>query len=199
MADVKEHRLNAKREHLRARIGVVLGFQARLGGICETIGNIIRKLFENARFMQTLEKLRLIPIKYHLRKLEIRSYVVNVPHNLNVLNFSSFLSGKRRELIRTSDSESSNASQASLSSSASSAKAIGIFEQVKTETGYYYHQDITRDDSLFNEEENTRLLRKTDDIRDAVEESVIRTNNEIRKAALSLQNELEDIKRRLMQ
>ncbi|CAF3261536.1 unnamed protein product, partial [Rotaria sp. Silwood2] len=187
VADVKEYRLNAKREHLRARIGVVLGFQARLGGFCETIGNIIRKLFKNVRLMNFWEELNLIPIKYHLRKLEIRSYVTNIPHNTHPTYFSPLSPLKRREPIIFHQSISSSLGN------------IGIFEQIQTETGYYYHQDITRNDSLFNEEEHTRLVRKTDDIRDAIEESGIRTNNEMRKLALSLQNELEDIKRRLIQ
>ncbi|CAF1307425.1 unnamed protein product [Rotaria sordida] len=190
VADVKEYRLNAKREHLRARIGVVLGFQARLGGFCETIGSIIRKLGKNVRLMNFWERLNLIPLKYHLRKLEIRSYVTNIPHNMNSSYFSPLTSLRRREPVILHHS---------VSSSSSLPANIGIFEQIQTETGYYFHQDIIRNDSLFNEEENTRLLRKTDDIRDAVEESGIRTNNEIRKVALSLQNELEDIKRRLAQ
>ncbi|CAF4612227.1 unnamed protein product [Rotaria sp. Silwood1] len=187
VADVKEYRLNAKREHLRARIGVVLGFQARLGGFCETIGNIIRKLARNVRLMNFWEQLNLFPLKYHLRKLEIRSYVTNIPHNIHSIYFSPLTPLRRREHILFHPSISS------------SPPNIGIFEEVQTETGYYYHQDITRNNSLFNEEEHTRLLRKTDDIRDAIEETGIRTNNEIRKVALSLQNELEDIKRRLMQ
>jgi hypothetical protein len=72
-------------------------------------------------------------------------------------------------------------------------------EQVHTETGYFYHHDITRDSSLFNEEENTRLFKKMDEIRDTIEESAIRTNNEMRKVAISLRNELEEIKRKLIQ
>lgn len=184
---MKEHRLNAKREHLRARIGVVLGFQARLGGICETIGNIIRKTCSNAKFMNCWEKMNLFSMKYHLRKLEIRTYATNIPHNVDLTYGSPTTQRKRREAVVYSPSVSSP-----------SPITTGIFEQVQTETGYYYHQDITRNDRLFDEDENTRLLRKTEDIRDTVEESAIRTNNEIRKIALALQNELEDIKRRLM-
>ncbi|UJR32325.1 hypothetical protein I4U23_019789 [Adineta vaga] len=188
VADVKEYRLNAKREHLRARIGVVLGFQSRLGGFCETVGTIIRQLSRNVRFMSFWEKLNLIPLKYHLRKLEIRSHPINIPHNLNPTYLSSLTTLTRRDGLILPQSISS-----------SSAPAVGVFEQVHTETGYFYHHDTTRDDSLFNEEENTRLVRKTEEIRDAIEESGTRTYNEMRKMALSLQNELEDIKRRLTQ
>jgi hypothetical protein len=190
VADVKEYRLNAKREHLRARIGVVLGFQAHLGGFCETIGTIIRQLSKNIRVMNFWKKLNLIPLKYHLRKLEIRSYPVNIPHHLHPTHFSSITPLSRREGLVCPQSKSS---------SSSSSTTVGKFEQVYTETGYFYHHDTTRDDSLFNEEDNTRLLKKTDEIRDAIEESGIRTNNEMRKVTLSLQNELEDIKRRLGQ
>ncbi|CAF0925491.1 unnamed protein product [Adineta steineri] len=188
VADVKEYRLNAKREHLRARIGVVLGFQARLGGFCETVGTIIRQLSKNVKIMNLWEKFNLIPLKYHLRKLEIRSFPINIPHNLNPSNFSQLAPLTRREGVAFPQSISS-----------SSSTTMGIFEQVHTETGYFYHHDTTRDDSLFNDEENTRLIKKTDELRDAIEESGIRTNNELRKMTLSLQNELEDIKRRLTQ
>jgi hypothetical protein len=187
VADVKEYRLNAKREHLRARIGVVLGFQARLGGFCETVGSIIRQCSKNARLMKYWEKLNLIPVKYHLRKLEIRSFKIDIPHSVNPSYFSPLTTSTRHEqgLFHRSSSLASSAS-------------VGIFEQVQTETGYFYHHDTIRDDSLFNEEENTRLIKKTDEIRDAIEESATRANNEMRKIALSLQNELEDIKRRLV-
>jgi hypothetical protein len=135
--------------------------------------------------MNFWEKLNLIPFKYHLRQLEIRSYPINIPHTLNPTYLPSLT---RRDGVLFPQSMSS-----------SSTTTMGIFEQVHTETGYFYHHDTTRDDSLFNEEENTRLIRKTDEIRDTIEESGSRTNNEMRKMALSLQNELEDIKRRLIQ
>ncbi len=125
-------------------------------------------------------------MKYHIGKLEIRSLAINIPHSLHPLHFTSLKPQARREGIIHPQSESS------------STATIGIFEQVYTETGYFYHHDTTRNDSLFNEEEHTRLLKRTDEIRDAIEESAIRTNNEMRKIALSLQNELEDIKRKLI-
>lgn len=189
VADVKEYRMNAKRQHLRARIGVVLGFQARLGGLCETVGTIIRQLSKNAQFMTFWEKFKLIPLKYHLQKLEIRCFPINIPHYLNPSHFVALTPLVRREGISIPQP----------SASASTSATMGLFEQVFTETGYYFHHDTTRDDSLFNEEENTRLVRKTEEIRDAIEESGTRTYNEMRKMALSLQNELEDIKRRLAQ
>jgi len=187
VVEVKEYRLNAKREHLRARIGLVLGFQAHLGGFCETSGRIIRQLSKNVRFMNFWEKLNLVPFKYNLRNLEIRSNPVNIPHNLHPTYFSPLIPQARRENVVIPRSISS-----------SSSTAVGIFEQVHTETGYFFHHDTARDDTLFNEEENTRLLKKTDEIRDTIEESGLRTNNEMRKMALSLQNELEDIKRKLI-
>ena len=185
MADVKEHRLNAKREHLRARIGVVLGFQAYVGAVCEAIGTLTRRLSRNNRLMQIWRRLNLIPIKYHFNDLEIRFQQINIPHNLNPSFFApiSTLKGERLALPQP------------LSSMASA--SVGLFEQVTTETGYYYRRDMTRDRSLFNEEESTRLLRRTDEIRDLIEEVNTRTNNELRKIATGLRSELEDIKRRL--
>ena len=82
--------------------------------------------------------------------------------------------------------------------SSASSTIASFYKEVYPETGYYYNRDTTRNDSLFNDEDNRRLLKKTDEVRDAVEESGARTNNELRKVALSLQNELEDIKRRLI-
>jgi hypothetical protein len=140
--------------------------------------------------MSFWERLNLVPLKYHLRNLEIRSNPVNIPHNLHPTYFSPVIPQARRENVLIPRSNSS--------SSSSAAAAAGIFEQVHTETGYFYHHDTARNDSLFKEEENTRLLKKTDEIRDMIEESGSRTNNEMRKMALSLQNELEDIKRRLI-
>ena len=179
--------MNAKREHLRARIGVVLGFQAHLGGFCETVGTIIRQLSRNVRLMSFREKLNIFPLKYHLRKLVIRSHPVIVPNSSHSNQAVSSTPRSRREGLGFSRSMS-NASSTTAS----------LYEEVHPETGYYYHRDTTRNDSLFNDEDNRRLLKKTDEVRDAVEESGARTNNELRKVALSLQNELEDIKRRLI-
>ena len=150
------------------------------------MGTIIRQLSKNARCTSFWEKLNLIPVKYHLRKLEIRYLPINIPHYLSATHFVALTPLTRREGI-------------SLPQPSGSTSTSGLFEQVQTETGYYFHHDTTRDDSLFNEEENTRLVKKTDEIRDAIEESGTRTYNEMRKMALSLQNELEDIKRRLAQ
>ncbi|CAF1358986.1 unnamed protein product [Rotaria sp. Silwood1] len=187
VVDVKQNRLNAKREHLRSRIGLVLGFQAHVGGLCETIGNIMRRFSKNARLLNFWERLTGTSVKYDLHELEIRSYIINIPHNLNRSYSSLVTPRKNRERIRGHRSVSS------------SSTTIGIFEQVETETGYYYHEDTTHDDSLFKEEQSAHFLKKTDDLRDTIEETGIRSNNEIRKMASSLQKELEDIKRRLME
>ena len=186
MADVKEHRLNAKREHLRARIGVVLGFQAYVGAVCETIGTFTRRLSRNQRFIQFWRRLNLVPFKYHFNDLEIRFQQINIVNNLNPSFFSPITTRKGERLALPQ-----------LTSSMASS-SVGLFEQVNTETGYYYHRDTTRNHSFFNEEGNTRLLRRTDEIRDLIEDVNTRTNNELRKIATGLQNELEDIKRRLM-
>lgn len=180
--------MNAKREHLRARIGVVLGFQARLGGLCDTFGGITQSLLRNQKFMKIWEKLKLTPVKYDLRKLEICEKDVYIPQNIHPTIFSPLIPRIRRDGVLFDQSIPS-----------ASTGNTGLFEKVVTETGYFHHHDTARDDTLFNEEEHKRLLKKTDEIRDTIEESGIRTNHELRKVALSLQNELEDIKRRLIQ
>jgi hypothetical protein len=73
----------------------------------------------------------------------------------------------------------------------------GVLDQIFPEAGFYVHQRTGPYDLLYQEDENTRLSKKTDEIRDVLEESTTRSNNELRKIALNLQNELEDIKRRL--
>lgn len=163
VADVKEFRLNAKREHLRSRIGVVLGFQAYLGALCETISLINIRLFQNEKWLNFLEKLNLIPIKYQLKKLDMRSYPVRIPHHIGT-----------------------------------SQNSFNGIDEIYPETGFYIHNKTLQNNFLFETDENTRLSNETNDLKDVLEESNIRVNNELRKAVLILQNELEDIKRQLM-
>ena len=49
--------------------------------------------------MNFWEKLNIIPLKYHLRKLEIRSNPVNIPHNLHPTYFSPLIPQARRENV----------------------------------------------------------------------------------------------------
>ncbi len=141
------------------------------------------RLCKNEKWVHFLKRFNLVPMKYQLEKLEIRSYPVNIPHNFLATIFSSAVTRARCE---------QDVVQPSLF------PRPDVFDQVHPETGFYVHRSIVQNDSLFNEDDNTRLLKKTDEVRDALEESAVRTNNELRKVALDLQNELEDIKRRLV-
>lgn len=179
--------MNAKREHLRARIGVVLGFQAYLGAFCETIGTLTRRLAHNERFLRMSHRLNILPFRYHFNDLEIRRHTVNIPHHPCPAHFAPLTPERTDRTILPH-------SVSSLSSN-----TVGIFDQVITETGYYYHRNTTRDHNLFIEEANVRLLKRTEELKDLIEESNSRTNNEMRKIALALQNELKDIQRRLSQ
>ncbi|CAF1666415.1 unnamed protein product [Adineta ricciae] len=80
VADVKEFRLNAKREHLRSRIEVILGLQVYLGGFCETIGSIIMKIYRNPKWHYFLKILGSMGPKYQLEKLRIISNPVDIPY-----------------------------------------------------------------------------------------------------------------------
>ncbi|CAF1441297.1 unnamed protein product, partial [Didymodactylos carnosus] len=165
---VKEFRLNAKREHLRARIGVVLGLQAKLGGVCETIGKTTLRLCRNATVNRINEKMVLFHTKYHLWKVEIRSTQVNMPPSVYTWS-----------IPRMNGTDTGR-------------------ESVHCETGYYRHTVNIRDDTLFKDNETVRLMKKTDEVKEVLEESAIRTNNELRKFALALQMEIEDMLKRLL-
>ena len=122
-------------------------------------------------------------MKYQIENLEIRSQPVNISRSLITSHYSTLVTGAQTEqsfvhpsLLPTTDGH----------------------DQVYIETGFYMHRRTVQDDSIFKEDENIRLSRKTDELRDSIEESTVRTNIELRKIALDLQNESEDIKRQLM-
>ncbi|CAF0896794.1 unnamed protein product [Adineta steineri] len=64
VADVKEFRLNAKREHLRSRIETILQLQTNLGFLCEISSKILLKCFHKYHFLRFL-------FKYDMSQLEI--------------------------------------------------------------------------------------------------------------------------------
>ncbi|CAF3890334.1 unnamed protein product [Adineta steineri] len=179
VADVKEFRLNAKREHLRSRIDVILGFQAYLGGFCETIGSITMKLSRNRKWSYLLSKTNMMLMKYQLEKLHITSDPVSIPYH-------SSASLSNMQIAHEQNPERSAVMSMN-----------ERFEQVRPQTGYYVLYQTVRNTSLYHEDENMILSRKNDEIKDTLEESTTKTNNELRKIALDLQNELEDIKRKL--
>ena len=170
---MKEFRLNAKREHLRSRIDVILGLQVYLGGFCETIGSIIMKICQNPKWHYVLKILDSMGPKYQLEKLRIISNPVDISYPIIEVEQNESL---QHPLVLSMNER---------------------LQQVYPQTGFYIHHRTVRNPSLFYGEENTILLKKSDEVKDIVEESSTRTNNELRKLALNLQNELEDIKRRL--
>ena len=77
---MKSFRLNAKREHLRARIETCLGLQAKFGLLCETCSHLVLNLSQKSFFL----KFRLDNFtKYHLWKLELRTLHVDLPRSTN--------------------------------------------------------------------------------------------------------------------
>ncbi len=160
-----------------------MGFQARLSALCEAIGSITMRLSKNEKWLQFLKKINIMPMKYQLEQLEIRSYPVNISRSLAAAHYLTSMTQAERE---------QNVLHPELS------PTFDLFDQIHPETGFYVHQHTVQNDSLFNEDDNTRLSKKTDEIRDALEESTIRTNNDLRKIVTNLQNELEDIKRQLV-
>jgi hypothetical protein len=134
------------------------------------------RLSKNKNWIKFLRKLNLFQMKYQLEKLEIRSQPVNILRNSTL----GFVGTRNQQNIVHSSSSSIN--------------------EIYPETGFYIHRRTIGDlNSLFNDDDdNNRLTKKTDEIKDTLDESTLRINNELRKIALDLQNELEDIKRRLI-
>jgi len=81
VADVKEFRLNAKREHLHARIETILHLQRKFGFICEICSKIVLKFFDKCSFSKYL-------FKYDLRRLEIQT---NDQLNISISNQTGLL------------------------------------------------------------------------------------------------------------
>jgi len=81
VADVKEFRLNAKREHLRARIETILNLQRKFGFICEICSKIILKYFNKWPFNKYL-------FKYDMSRLEIE---INNQLNFDISNQTGLL------------------------------------------------------------------------------------------------------------
>ncbi len=69
--------MNAKREHLRARIETCLGLQAKFGLLCETCSRLVLALSKRTDFLPFqsfgLKK------KYYLWKLELRTLHIDLP------------------------------------------------------------------------------------------------------------------------
>ncbi|CAF3028152.1 unnamed protein product, partial [Rotaria sp. Silwood2] len=91
VSDVKRFRLNAKREHLRARIETCLGLQAKFGLLCETCSRLVLALSKRSYFVHfQMDGLR----KCYLWKLELRKSRIDLPQSTNENRSTSNHSGK---------------------------------------------------------------------------------------------------------
>ncbi|CAM4767342.1 unnamed protein product [Rotaria magnacalcarata] len=86
VSDVKRFRVNAKREHSRARIETCLGLQAKFGLLCETCSRLVLALSRRSFFLCFQSQVTQIHglKKYHLWKLELRTPRVDLPLATNI-------------------------------------------------------------------------------------------------------------------
>ncbi|CAF3688018.1 unnamed protein product [Adineta steineri] len=86
VSDVKSFRLNAKREHLRARIETCLGLQSKFGVLCEACSRLVLGLSKHSYFPHfQFHGLK----KYYIWKLELRAFHVDIPRSINDNRLSS--------------------------------------------------------------------------------------------------------------
>ncbi len=184
VSDVKRFRLNAKREHLRARIETCLGLQAKFGLLCETCSRLVLALSKRSFFPRFQRHVTQIHgfTKYHLWKLELRTPRVDLPQTTIVLPY------------RNSD----NQFQTNITSTRNS-KHHSPREYVTCEVGYYRHHIDRAGEPLLQENDHIRLMRKTDELRDVFEKANARVHHELRKLTMSLQSDFDEIKRKLLE
>lgn len=172
---MKRFRLNAKREHLRARIETCLGLQAKFGWLCETCSRLVlafskRSLLKN--FEKNLSQNR--PIReYFLWKLELRNPRIEI----------GFL----------------NQNSSSQSSSSKTNRVFSHREFVTCEIGFYRQHFDRAGEPLFEENDQLRFLRKTDELKETFEKSNARVQHELRKLTMSLQADFDEVKRKLIE
>ncbi|CAF1021764.1 unnamed protein product [Didymodactylos carnosus] len=175
VSDVKSFRLNAKREHLRARIETCLGLQAKFGLLCETCSKLVLTLSKHSLFPninQRITQLHGIK-KYHLWKLELRINKIDIPTLITA------------HLTNANSSQNKHQKQRA--------------EQITCEVGYYRHHIDRAGEPLLQDSENVRLMRKTDELREVLEKAHLRIHHELRKLTIALQTDFDDIKRKLLE
>ncbi|CAF4242736.1 unnamed protein product [Rotaria sp. Silwood2] len=184
VSDVKRFRLNAKREHLRARIETCLGLQAKFGLLCETC----------SRLVLALSKLRLFPYfqnhvtkihgikKYYLWKLELRTPRVCLPQSTSI----------------STSGNSTNQTHSNIPLTRS-LRHHSPREYVTCEVGYYRLHIDRAGEPLLQENDQIRLMHKADELRDVFEKANSRIHNELRKLTMSLQSDFDEIKKKLLE
>lgn len=176
--------MNAKREHLRARIETCLGLQAKFGLLCETCSRLVLAMAKHSffpSFQRHVTQIHGIK-KYYLWKLELRTPRVDLPQSTIVLPFRNLNNHQIQSNIP------------SIRSSKHTTK-----EHVTCEVGYYRHHIDRAGEPLLQENDHTRLMRKTDELRDVFEKANTRIHNELRKLTLSLQSDFDEIKKNLLE
>lgn len=176
--------MNAKREHLRARIETCLGLQAKFGLICETCSRLVLALSKRSffpRFQRGQTQIRGLK-KYYLWKLELRTPRVDLPQSTIILPYRNF----------------NNQLQSNIPS-IRSGRHHSPREFVTCEVGYYRHHIDRAGEPLLQENDHTRLMRKTDELRDVFEKANSRVHHELRKLTMSLQSDFDEIKRKLLE
>ncbi len=176
--------MNAKREHLRARIETCLGLQAKFGLLCETCSRLVLALSKRSffpRFQRPATQVHGIK-KYYLWKLELRTPRVDLPQTTIVLPYRDLNNEIQTNIppIRTSKHHSTR-------------------EFVTCEVGYYRHHIDRAGEPLLQENDHTRLMHKTDELRDVFEKANARVHHELRKLTTTLQSDFDEIKRKLLE
>ena len=80
-----------------------------------------------------------------------------------------------------------------------SSKHHSAREYVTCEVGYYRQHIDRAGEPLLQENDHTRLMRKTDELRDVFEKANARVHHELRKLTMSLQSDFDEIKRKLLE
>lgn len=178
--------MNAKREHLRARIETSLGLQAKFGLLCETCSRLVLAMSKHSFFPCFQRRLTHVQgiKKYYLWKLELRTPRVDLPQQTIVLPFRNF---------------NNHQIQSNLAPIRNSKHHSSTKEYVTCEVGYYRHHIDRAGEPLLQENDHIRLMRKTDELRDVFEKANARIHNELRKLTISLQSDLDEIKRKLLE
>ncbi|CAF3499684.1 unnamed protein product [Rotaria sp. Silwood1] len=184
VSDVKRFRLNAKREHLRARIETCLGLQAKFGLLCETCSRLVLALAKRSLFPRFQKHVTQIHgfKKYYLWKLELRTPRVDLPQSTNVSTSGN----------NTSQTHNNIPSTRGL-------RHHSTREYVTCEVGYYRHHIDRAGEPLLQENDHIRLMRRIDELRDVFEKANSRIHNELRKLTMSLQSDFDEIKRKLLE
>lgn len=161
---------------MRARIETCLGLQAKFGILCETCSRIVLALSKHSYFLHFQSY---ASQKYYLWKLELRKSHVDLPQALN----------EDRSTTGTSTTTRRSRNESRYSKR----------DHVTCEVGYYRHHFDRAGELLLQDNEHMRLVHKVDELRDVFERANTRFHNELRKLTITLQSDLDEIKKKLFE